>query len=256
MANMICRAVRRRLWAYQDDELSITERIRVDGHLAECLSCARDAQVMRATSAALHEGAALPLDHETRERVCSGGLVALARISAERTVSESWSVARLADDVHLVWVTVAASAVALACAVGLTAMVQVARASRPDSLAAVMVALATPGSNANPVRLRYGFAVPRLSPDAALPVLQLPEPARAGTAEVAMAAVLTREGTVARLEVLRSSGLDQALWDDLVVSASAARFRPAEYGGAPVAVNMVWVVEEVTIRGSVPVKRS
>ena len=256
MANMICRGVRRRMSAYQDDELSIVERIRVDGHLADCASCARDARVLRAASAALHECAALPLDNETRERIRSSGRVALARIGAERTVSESLSVARLADDFHLVWVTAAASAVALACAVGLAGMVQLASASRPDSLAAVMMALATPGSNANPVRLRYGFAVPRLSPDVALPTLQLPEPVRAGTAEVALAAVLTREGTVSRLEVLRSSGLDEALWDDLVASAAATRFRPAEYGGAPVAVNMVWVVEEVTIRGKLPVKRS
>lgn len=74
---------------------------------------------------------------------------------------------------------------------------------------------ASSGSNANPVPLWYGFDVPRLSPDGTLPALQLPEPARVGQAEVALAAVLTQEGTVLRLKVLRSSGLDQSLWEDL-----------------------------------------
>ena len=64
------------------------------------------------------------------------------------------------------------------------------------------------------------------------------------------------EGTVLRLEVLRSSELDLSLWEDLVVSAAAARFRPAEYGGTPVAVNMVRVVQKVTIRGVPPEKHS
>ena len=77
----------------------------------------------------------------------------------------------------------------------------------------------------------------------------MPESGRAGQAEVGLAALLTWEGTVLRLEVLRSSELDLSLWEDLVVSAAAARFRPTEYGGTPVAVNMVRVVQKVTIRG-------
>ena len=80
-------------------------------------------------------------------------------------------------------------------------------------------------------------------------LLTLPEPMPLpGRATgVTFAVVVTREGTVSGLEVLDSSGPASPSWPELVDSAAAARFLPAEYRGAPVAVNMVWVVEQVTI---------
>ena len=145
--------------------------------------------------------------------------------------------------------TGAAIAVTLACALTLSGVVQLSYVRNPASLAAVMLALSNPGSNANPVQLRQGIVAPRMSPEVALASLPVQTPLPGEPAGVTLAAVLTREGTIAGLEVLRSSGPDPSMWDEMVLSAASARFHPAEYGGTPVAVNMVWIMEQMTVQG-------
>ena len=69
----------------------------------------------------------------------------------------------------------------------------------------------------------------------------------------ALAAVVTREGLVRNLELLKpdTSAVQvearEAL--ELLDAASQARFEPARAGGATVAVNLVWVVAHTTVRG-------
>jgi hypothetical protein len=65
----------------------------------------------------------------------------------------------------------------------------------------------------------------------------------------ALAAVVTREGLVVRPSVLRASAGDHETVSRLVRAVSEARFSPASFAGAPVAVNMVWVVTHTTVRG-------
>ena len=242
---MTCRWIRRRLADYLDDELSVGDRIAVDGHLDECATCVRIAEKERELSRAVRLVAADRLDDELVERLSVAGGMVLSRIAAEREVARTTGVRGLANNIERVWLAGAACAVTAVCAF-LAANV-VGTVQSPDSLAAMMEALSNPGSNENPVQLRTGMVAPQLSPDAVLLTLPEPMPLPGRPTGVTFAVVVTREGTVSGIEVLGSSGPDPLSWPELVDSAYGARFLPAEYRGAPVAVNMVWVVEQVTI---------
>lgn len=242
---------RRHLAPYLDDELSIPRRIAVDHHLANCHRCARVANRERVLSRAVRRAAEDPIDANLAERLRVSGDMVLSRVAAEREVARDTGVRRLTEYPHLVWAAGAACAVTLVCA--LLAASMVASVPQPGSLAARLLSLSNPGSNENPLGLRMGMVTPQLSPDAQLLSRPDPIPRPGQSTGVTFALVLTREGTVSVLEVLGSSGAEPPSWSDLVGSAAGSRFVPAEYRGAPVAVNMVWVVEEVTIQGDVAV---
>lgn len=242
---MTCRWTRRHLAAYIDDELSVGNRIAVDAHLAECPACVRLADEQRELSRTVRLVAGDRLDDDIVERLRVVGGMVLSRIAAEREVARTTGMRGLADNLHRVWLAGAACAVTVVCA--LVAASAVSTVQSPDSLAAMMEALSNPGSNENPVQLRTGMVAPQLSPEAVLLTLPEPMPLPGRPTGVTFAVVVTREGTVSGIEVLGSSGPDPLSWHELVDSAYGSRFLPAEYRGAPVAVNMVWVVEQVTI---------
>jgi uncharacterized protein (UPF0262 family) len=72
-----------------------------------------------------------------------------------------------------------------------------------------------------------------------------------------IAAMVTREGRVANAELVQenngrgSSDRERRAVLALLDSISNARFEPARAGGAPVAVNMVWMLANVTVRAKV-----
>jgi anti-sigma factor RsiW len=240
-----CRRTRRRLAAYLDDELSVDLRIEVDGHLEVCAHCARIAEGERKLSRAVRLAASDRLDGEIAERLRVAGGFVLSRIAAEREVARTTGVRGLTDNLHQLWLAGAACVATAVCAFVVASVISTVQS--PDSLAAMMEALSNPGSNENPVQLRTGMVAPQLSPDAVLLTLPEPMPLPGRPTGVTFAVVVTREGTVSGLEVIDSNGPDPLSWHELVDSAFGARFQPAEYRGAPVAVNMVWVVEQVTI---------
>jgi TonB family protein len=64
-----------------------------------------------------------------------------------------------------------------------------------------------------------------------------------------LTAVVTREGQLASVKVLRKGSPDPEL--DRAVSrlVSSLQFVPARVGDAPVAVSVVWLLERTTVRG-------
>ena len=244
---LTCWRVRRRLAAWLDDELSIAHRIAIDQHLTRCRSCAGAATSARALSRAVRLVGGHLTDAVSVERLRAAEEMVLSRVAAEREVARTSGLRRLAENPHLVWAAGAACAVTLACA--LVAVNVVGSVPQPGSLAAQLLSLANPGSNENPLGLRPGVVAPQLSPDALLLSLPEPLPQPGRPTGVTFALVVTQEGTVSDLSVLGSSGPEPVSWPNLVGSAAESRFVPAEYRGAPVAVNLVWVVEQVTIQG-------
>ena len=119
---------------------------------------------------------------------------------------------------------------------------------RPDSLAAVLHALANPGSNANPVTRMHGVTLPKVASANPLPAL-LNMPSGDLTVDLALAAVVTQEGVLSGVEVLRSSAFSDEFESNLLRLTADIRFSPALYGGLPVAVNVVWLLEQATVRG-------
>src|SRR5690606_26160558 len=119
-----------------------------------------------------------------------------------------------------------------------------------DSLASVIDALGSPGSDRHPLRLDNRVALPRLP----MPTWfdDSPEPMHIPEADAVMAfaTVVTREGRVAGPEPPRADGgrvRDMRRRRDAV---SNARFAPAHTGGSPVAVNIVWLVARTAVRGT------
>lgn len=64
-----------------------------------------------------------------------------------------------------------------------------------------------------------------------------------------LTAVVTREGQLASLKVLREGTPDEDLDRAISRLVSDVRFVPARLAGAPVAVNVVWLLERTTVRG-------
>jgi len=160
-------------------------------------------------------------------------------------------VRRMFDDLHLVYAALGAAGATAVCVVIMLGMMRFATSERPDSLAAIVNVMASPGSNDNPVPLDARVTLPRV----------IDSSFNNGDARAAeedavftLAAVVTREGRIANLELLHANGAgeenDAQLVEGLLNAVSRARFEPASVEGLPVAVNMVWLVAHTTVRGS------
>jgi hypothetical protein len=130
-------------------------------------------------------------------------------------------------------------------------MMRFATSANPESLAA-LVNLLAPGSNRNPIRADAFLQLPRALDQAFSTAGDI----ESGEAVFTLSAVVTREGRVANLELVRANdlptvtpGTDEArLVEDLMGAVSRARFEPASKAGSPIAVNMVWIVAHTTVR--------
>ena len=87
---------------------------------------------------------------------------------------------------------------------------------------------------------------PRASFDTGMPVTS-------EDTELAVAAVVTREGRIQNLEVVAEQVGALRVKPEVVLAmidaAANARFEPAKAGGAPVAVSMVWLLSTTTVKG-------
>jgi hypothetical protein len=117
-----------------------------------------------------------------------------------------------------------------------------ANQQQPGSFANVISILANPGSNENPIRLNYEMMVPGLA--TAAPI-EVPEE----NAEYALSAVVSREGRVQGVEVLNQSGAAGRSVNTVLHDAYRMQFSPAVARGDAVAVSVVWLVSNTTVKG-------
>jgi hypothetical protein len=251
MKAITCIVARRKLQAYHDRELAVGDEIAVASHLEWCSVCADTFADLQLLGAALRETApgrrALP-----RDEAAGFTAAVVNRMDAEHDQSLIVRVRDMFDDMHLVYAGLGATAATMVCIVIMLGMMRFATSERPDSLAAIVNILANPGSNLNPVAIDSRVQMPRAL-DGTLSSSSSPQE----DAVFALAAVVTREGTIANLEMLRTGGRQGASQtkaaDALMDAMSRARFEPAQLAGLPVAVNMVWVVAHTTVRGKHPI---
>lgn len=251
MKVITCTAARRSLQAYHDRELAVGDEIAVASHLEWCTACADVLADLQVVSSSLRQGA--PGRRALNREEAAGFTAAVVnRMDAERDQSVLARVRDMFDDMHLVYAGLGATAATMVCIVIMLGMMRFATHERPDSLAAIVNILANPGSNANPVAIDARVQMPRALDGA----LSSSSPAQED-AVFALAAVVTREGTIANLEMLRTGGRQGAseakAAESLMDAMSRARFEPAQMAGLPVAVNMVWVVAHTTVRGKHPI---
>ena len=68
---------------------------------------------------------------------------------------------------------------------------------------------------------------------------------------LAFAAVITRDGNIAGMEAL-GNGRGSRHVTLLINEISQGRLLPARYGADPIAVNLVWLVEHMTVKPKNP----
>jgi hypothetical protein len=244
MTLLTCAAVQRRLPAFHDRELPVGDLIAIEAHLHDCPPCNRDLRAMQEVGEALRLAAApSPSDDWTGVRSS-----VISRMRAE--AHESWpaKVRRAFDDLHLVWVALASTAATCLCAVSVLSMLHFAAPERQDSLAAVIAVMAAPsGSDLNPARLDGRIQAPSV-PENGLVYATLERSFLDGDLVVPLSAIVTREGRVSGLELLNKMQ-DRREVTDIVEALSRGRLEPAQVGGSPVAVNLVWLVAHTTVKG-------
>ena len=249
MSRLSCRAIRTTLEALHDDELAIGVQVEVEAHLSRCPACAARRDELTAIQTQLRNAASRP-DVFGHDDDTLGVALAPVVTGAVRELRAGWSgrLERTFRDSPFLWIPSGALAVTFASAVVLAVILTGLTPTNSRSLARVLEILASPGSNENPVSVTRGVTIPELSLDTGLRSFLIEE--QLGVARnLALAAVVTQEGEVLQMRVLRTDpGADDAFEVDLSRLASDVRFKPALYAGTPVAVNVVWLVEQTTVR--------
>jgi hypothetical protein len=249
MTLLTCAAVRRRLPAFYDRELPVADLVSIESHLHDCPPCLRDLRELQSVGVALRLAAAPgPADDWTG---LQPGVI--SRMRAEE--HESWTerARRAFDDMHLVWIGLASTAATFICAATVLSMLHFASPQRNNlSLAALFVVMAAPsGSDLNPARLDNRYQVPSVPEDGIVSAALQSRVMGGEDVVVPMSAVVTREGRVSGLELLSSDHKPQDVLG-LVDALSRGRLEPAQFKGAPVAVNLVWLVAHTTVKAKTP----
>lgn len=248
MTTLTCPAVRRRLAEYHDDELPLQERIAVQGHLNGCDACTEELDGYFAVASALRLAAApVPADDW---RGLQPGVIGRMRAEA----NEAWParLGRMFDDMHLVWIGLASTAGTFLCGAIALGMLHFASPERDDSLRAMLAMVsAVPGSDLNPAGID-GLAVQAPSvPEDGVAVASLERSGQGAEAMLTFSAVITRSGNIAGMQAL-GDGRDSTQVARLIDEISKGQLVPARYGTDPIAVNLVWLVEHMTVKPKNP----
>ncbi|HXG88241.1 MAG TPA: zf-HC2 domain-containing protein [Vicinamibacterales bacterium] len=240
-----CASVRAELSEYHDGELSIDAQILIQSHLQACVACRLEAAALADLGDALRTMAGSVPGRSAADTGVIAGAV-LDRVRVEQQQSLSMQVRTLFEDMHWVWAGLGATAALVFCVVASAGVLHAASDEKPESLAGIITALANQGSNDNPVQLADTMSAPRA-------LFELPMPVSEHDAELALSAVVTREGRIQNLAVLAEQAAALHVKPEVLIAmlqaASRARFAPAISGGLPVAVNVVWLVTSTTVKG-------
>lgn len=247
-----CESVRDRIDAFVDGELPVGEQVVVETHLRSCRACETRVDDIRMVGALVRAHTRVATPDESRRLATFTGQV-LARTNSEWTPRVSWRQA-FSEGIVL-WPVVGATVALAICVSVAAALLHVTSTERPESLAAMIDALSHPGSERNPMRLDGAMFIPR-AVDAVVALDEI----GGDDAVLALATVITRDGTIGTYELLDSAmtmpASARSTHDGLAVMLGAvrqSRFAPAQApGGRVVAVNMVWLLAKTTVRASGP----
>jgi hypothetical protein len=151
------------------------------------------------------------------------------------------------DQGHWLWAVAGATAATAVCLVAALGVARLSQREVPHSMAAIIGAMADPGSNRNPIAIDERLLLPRAYPGEIMPAALAER-----DAVFALSAVVTREGHVQNLELLgpgsmRAWEAEQVL--EVLDLATQTRVEPARSGRTPVAVNVVWLLAHTTVVG-------
>ena len=272
-----CDYARPRLDAFADGELPMGDQVLLETHLRWCQTCAARLEDTQTIGASLRLVGRAQADDENS----SGGALQSADASLDRALAamqaevvaqahteyeQSFAVRvqELFSDMRLWWPALGAT-VAVALSLGVTGNLwKATSADQPTSLAAMIENLADPGSNRNPQRLDAAMYLPRVLDDGAPfdgAMLSRHDGANHQDEVFAVAATITREGTIGSYTLLEQSGTQRVPMsgsvkadgemEGVLHAMRQSRFVPAQRpGGQVVAVNMVWLFARTTVKAS------
>jgi hypothetical protein len=238
-----CADVREQLEAFYDGELPIDRRIAIQNHLGECVACSLASEELTALGASIREFAAQVADRTSDEPMRMTARV-VERLGVEAQFSIRSQVRALFQDMHLVWAGLGATVATLICVIGSASVLHAANQQQPGSFASVISILANPGSNENPLRLNYEMSAPQV-------VAASPLEASEEDGEYALSAVVSREGRVQGITMIDQSRTATRSVNAMLHDAYRVQFAPAKTRGDAVAVSMVWLVANTTVKGRV-----
>jgi hypothetical protein len=250
MTLLTCSAVRPRLPAFHDRELPIPELIAVESHLTSCEPCTEELVDLQRIGNALRLAAAPgPADDWTG---LQPGVIGRMRAEAY----ESWGARtrRMFDDLHLVWVGLAAAVATVFCSSVALSAVHFASPERDDSLARMIEVISAPtGSDLNPVSALRFLQVPSVPQRGAIEVM-LAQPVSRDELMLAVNAVVTQDGRVSGVSVLDTADRQQQPRDvnPILNALYHGRLEPGRLGASPVAVNLVWLLAHTTVKAKAP----
>jgi hypothetical protein len=247
MTLLTCAAVRRHLPAFYDRELPIRDQIDIEAHVGGCSACAGELKLLAGIGDALRLAASPgPADDWTG---LQPGVISRMRAEAH----ESWTarVGRMFDDMHLVWIGLAAVMATFFCgAVALSAL-HFASPDRDDSLASMIAVISAPiGSDLNPIRADRFLRVPSVPGEGPIEAM-LARPVSHDELVLALSAVVTREGRVSGVSVLTTERTLEEL-DPILDVLAHGRLEPGRRGESPVAVKLVWLLAHTTVKAKAP----
>jgi len=252
MKPLNCAATRRRLNAFYDRELGISDQIAVSAHLEWCDECAEALDDMRAVGRIVQNvgHGRVALEAMTNEEAAAFNAAVVNRVKAERQVSLTTQVQALFEDMHLVYAGAGAAVALLVSIVIMLSMMRFATNERPDSLAAIVNVLATPlecepgvDPSASACHERWSGRFQRANESAEQDAI------------FALESVITRHGRLASLELLRggrhaATAADANLVEGLLDVVSRARLEQAPAPPLSDLGRMVWWVEHATVRAT------
>ena len=240
-----CARVRQDLAAYHDGELPMDERVLIQSHLQECVACRLEEQAISDLGDALRTMAGSVPGRSAHDGRLTAAV--LERIHVEEQFSLGTRVRGLFEDMHFVWAGLGASVAMAFCIFASAGVLQAASQEKPDSLAGIISTIASADTN-DPVRLAGAVFENRALLDTTEAMQTTDQ-----DAELMLSALVTRDGRIQNLELLeqqaRALHIKPEVIGAMLEAASRARFEPAQSGGLPVAVNVVWLVTSTTVKG-------
>ena len=255
-----CDHARTLLEGLVDGELSMADQLAVESHLRWCDTCARRVEDLRIIGASLRVNSAVrPVtDAENGTlTVFTDGL--LVRVRAERAQSFASRLREMFADRRLLWPALGATSAVLLCVSAAFSVLHMSISHDPESLAAMISAIGSPGTELRPLRpADNGVTIPRLTEDEAQRSGDTLELMPEEDAIYTIRTTVGRDGSVANYELLLGSDETPSTDRKAVARAAAqelavlnavrhTRFTPAQTPlGQAVAVDMVWVIAKTT----------
>jgi hypothetical protein len=262
MRLLTCATVRRRLAAFHDRELPVGEMISFESHIKDCPPCAGELAELQNVGNLLRMAAA-PAPADEWAGLAPG---VVGRMCAENHESLRARVGRVFEDMHFVWIALASTTATFLCGAVALGTLQFASPERHDSMAAVIAVMAAPsGSDLNPARLDGRYRFPSVPQDSVVQRMLESTALADGVSDtdtmLAVSAVVTREGRVSDVAVLGNDRHGHQI-SSILDAISQVRLEPAELGwatsqtlgrarvgdGSPVAVNLVWLLAQTTVK--------